>query len=103
MNASLLGNGMLQKDISDETVKGKLAQYSKACSYVAEICNHQRKTPYGSLTYSVATGKGNYIDPRIVVSFCKRNALEVGQCYSKALMEKNSWALDERSPWDMYY
>jgi len=103
MNACLLCNSVLQENVSDMTVKEKLDRYSKACSYVAEACNHQRKTPCGTITYSVATGKGNYIDPRIVISFCERNALKVGQCYSKALMEKNSWALNERSPWDVYY
>jgi DNA topoisomerase-1 len=103
MNACLICNSMLQRDIIEMTIKEKLAHYNKACSYVAEVCNHQRKSPHGTLTYSVATGKGNYIDPRIVVSFCKRNGLSVGQCYSKALLEKNSWAIDEKSPWDVYY
>jgi hypothetical protein len=103
MNACLICNSMLQKDIIEMTIKEKLAHYNKACSYVAEVCNHQRKSPHGTLTYSVATGKGNYIDPRIVVSFCKRNGLNISQCYSKTLLEKNSWAIDEKSPWDVYY
>ena len=103
MNACLLCNSILQRPVETETTKEKLAIYNKACSYVAEICNHQRKSPYGNLTYSVATGKGNYIDPRIVVSYCKRNDIAVNLCYSKALMEKNSWALKDGSPWDVYY
>ena len=103
MNACLLCNSILQRPLQEITNKEKLANYNKACSYVAEICNHQRKSPHGVLTYSVATGKGNYIDPRIVVSFCKRNDMDIRLCYSKTLLEKNSWALEERSPWDMYY
>jgi DNA topoisomerase-1 len=103
MNACLLCNSILQRNLEGTPVKDKLSLYNKACSHVAEACNHQRKTPYGSITYSVTTGKGNYIDPRIVVSFCRRNTLPIGQCYSKVLLEKNSWAVGEMSPWDRYY
>lgn len=103
MNACLVCNSMLQRSTDGLSVKEKLALYNKACSYVAEVCNHQRKSPHGILTYSVATGKGNYIDPRIVVSFCKRAGINISQCYSKTLLEKNSWAMNEKSPWDVYY
>lgn len=103
MNACLLCNSALQNGSSQSSSREKLIVYQKACAHVARMCNHQRKSPHGVLTYSVATGKGNYIDPRIVMSYCRRVGMEVRQCYSKSLLEKNVWAQTEKSPWDVYY
>jgi DNA topoisomerase-1 len=43
---------------------------------------------------SVETSKANYIDPRIIVSFMKLHNLPISLIFSKALIQKFSWAFD---------
>ena len=43
---------------------------------------------------SLDTSKANYVDPRIVVAFMKKNNLDVNKMFSKALQKKFFWAFD---------
>ena len=43
---------------------------------------------------SLGTSKINYIDPRITVSFMKKNKLDINKLFTKSLQEKFKWALD---------
>ena len=59
---------------------------------VAVLCNHKSKNKV-----SLTTSKTNYIDPRIIVSFCKKNDLKIQNAYSSSQMAKHSWALPTSS------
>ena len=43
---------------------------------------------------SLGTSKQNYIDPRISVSFMKKNELPADKLFTKALQKKFAWAFD---------
>lgn len=43
---------------------------------------------------SLDTSKANYVDPRLLVSFMKKNKLDVNKIFSKALQKKFEWAFD---------
>jgi DNA topoisomerase-1 len=43
---------------------------------------------------ALGTSKGNYADPRILVSWCKDNEVDVKRIFSKTLKEKFEWAMD---------
>lgn len=46
---------------------------------------------------SLETSKANYIDPRITVSFLKKNNIPIEKLFTKTLMEKFKWAFDTDS------
>ena len=43
---------------------------------------------------ALGTSKTNYSDPRIGMSWCKKNGVPVERLYTKTLLEKFSWAQD---------
>lgn len=43
---------------------------------------------------SLDTSKANYVDPRLLVSFMKKNKLDVNKIFSKTLQKKFEWAFD---------
>jgi DNA topoisomerase-1 len=43
---------------------------------------------------ALGTSKTNYSDPRIGISWCKKNGVPVERLYTKTLLEKFSWAQD---------
>jgi DNA topoisomerase-1 len=60
------------------------------------ITNMESKIAIKKKTRGVALGtsKGNYADPRILVSWCKDNEVDVKRIFSKTLKEKFEWAMD---------
>lgn len=60
-----------------------LEEYKSANLIVSKLCNHT----------NLNTSKGNYLDPRITVAFCKRNKININKCLSKQLQIKYNWAL----------
>lgn len=48
---------------------------------------------------NVNTGKDNYIDPRILVSWAKQNNIKIGDVMSRRELTKFCWALDVPSSW----
>ncbi|CAG9329250.1 unnamed protein product [Blepharisma stoltei] len=48
---------------------------------------------------ALETSKINYIDPRIVVSWCKKNKVPLDKVYSKSLKEKFKWAMNTEPDW----
>tara|TARA_B100001094_G_scaffold324208_1_gene376429 strand:- start:2212 stop:3468 length:1257 start_codon:yes stop_codon:yes gene_type:complete len=60
----------------------------KANEKVAILCNHKRKNKT-----SLTTSKTNYIDPRIIISFCKKHDLKPQNIYSPSQLAKHSWAM----------
>ena len=43
---------------------------------------------------SLGTSKINYIDPRITISFMKKNNIEIDKLFTSALQDKFSWAME---------
>jgi DNA topoisomerase-1 len=48
---------------------------------------------YNSL--AINTSKMNYIDPRILYSFCNENKIDITKFYTKKLIDKFKWASSE--------
>lgn len=48
---------------------------------------------------SLETSKANYIDPRIIYAFSKRNKIPIEKFYSKTLIEKFTWANEVDESW----
>ena len=50
---------------------------------------------------AINTSKMNYIDPRLVVSWCKENDLDISKIYTSTMQKKFKWAIDTtQSDWD---
>eukprot|EP00668_Euglena_longa_P029240 GGOE01036584.1.p1 GENE.GGOE01036584.1~~GGOE01036584.1.p1 ORF type:complete len:200 (-),score=38.81 GGOE01036584.1:190-717(-) len=45
-------------------------------------------------TVSLGTSKVNYIDPRIISAWCKRNEVPIEKVFAKTLINKFPWAMD---------
>jgi DNA topoisomerase I len=60
-----------------------LVDFKEANGRVASACNHT----------NLNTSKGNYIDPRIIVAFSKKNDINISKLFSPVLIEKYEWAL----------
>tara|TARA_Y200000002_G_C22578441_1_gene619776 strand:+ start:249 stop:1058 length:810 start_codon:yes stop_codon:yes gene_type:complete len=43
---------------------------------------------------SLSTSKVNYIDPRIIVAFCKKHNIDIKNVYTSALQDKFGWAME---------
>lgn len=48
---------------------------------------------------STGTSKGNYLDPRIAVAWCKMNEMPIEKIYNKTNLKKFIWALETPSDW----
>ncbi|ORX54550.1 hypothetical protein DM01DRAFT_1335682 [Hesseltinella vesiculosa] len=48
---------------------------------------------------SLGTSKMNYIDPRIIVAWCRKNEVPVEKVYSKTLVDKFRWAQNIPDDW----
>ncbi len=53
----------------------------------------------GTKNFSLGTSKINYNDPRITVSWCKRNNVQIEKVFSKELRSKFAWAMTEKPDW----
>lgn len=84
-NASKCFQSMLQ---SKEDV---MKRFKDAALKTAHLCNHM-KTIKGVLKPSINTCLTNYVDPRIVIAFAKRNRIDPSKFYSPSLLLKHSWA-----------
>lgn len=66
-----------------EKLKDKIKNYKSKKEIVKEMKN-----------ISLDTSKANYVDPRIIVAFMKKNKLDVNKIFSKALQKKFFWAFE---------
>jgi DNA topoisomerase-1 len=48
---------------------------------------------------SLTTSKVNYIDPRCIVSWCKRNEMAIEKIYTKTYLKKFVWSFEVPSMW----
>lgn len=123
-NASTLVAELLAKDLGNLSPAAKLAEFIKVNVEIAIICNHKtavspekrekldaaikaleetgetssklEKLLRDKATLGVAlnTSKLNYIDPRLVYSWCFKNEIQPKEIYSKTVLEATSWAAE---------
>ena len=76
-----------------DRIRGKtgIEELKEAFNEVAKFCNH-KKTYKGVYVTEVGTCKKNYVDPRIVYSYCKRCSLNIADVYSPELQRVHGWA-----------
>lgn len=67
--------------------KNSLDELKQCSMKVASLCNHKKK---GKVELN--TSKNNYIDPRIIVSFCKKNNIDIEKFYSQSQLKIHDWA-----------
>lgn len=66
-------------------------EFKQAALKTANLCNHM-KTVKGELKPSINTCLTNYVDPRIIFAFAKRNRIDPSRFFSPSLLQKHSWA-----------
>ena len=50
---------------------------------------------------AISTSRTNYIDPRLIVAWCKKNNLDINKVYTPVLQRKFKWAIDTTDgDWD---
>ena len=76
---SLLNN--IESDIDS------LKHFNNSCKKVAILCNHKTNN-----SFSTSTSKQNYIDPRIIFSYSKRQNINIEKLLSNSLINKYNWA-----------
>lgn len=89
---------------ASDTETGKIQSFKEANNKVAEVLNHQRKAK--KETKSSQTKKENkkyevepltsimfYIDPRIVIAWCKKWDIQIEKIYTKCQQTIFSWAM----------
>ena len=48
---------------------------------------------------ALGTSKINYMDPRITISWCKKNEVPIEKIFPKTLRSKFAWAMDNAPEW----
>ena len=70
-------------DQSTDVIK----HFNNSCKKVAVLCNHKTNN-----TISTSTSKQNYIDPRIIFSYSKRENINIEKLMPNSLINKYNWA-----------
>ncbi|CAN6455390.1 unnamed protein product [Victoria cruziana] len=65
-----------------------------ACKEKIEKIDRDIKTKEEMKNVALGTSKINYMDPRISVSWCKRNEVPIEKIFNKSLLAKFAWAMD---------
>jgi DNA topoisomerase I len=88
----------------NEPLKEKKEQFKNANEKVAVHLNHVKITKKADgeseIKNSLETSKTNYIDPRITVSWCKRNEFPIESAYTSELIKKFTWAMYISMKWN---
>lgn len=50
-------------------------------------------------TIALGTSKTNYIDPRIVVAWCKKEDFPIEKMFTNTLLDKFCWAMSTPTDW----
>jgi DNA topoisomerase-1 len=83
-------------------LKGELKEAStekKKASIEKKIETAETKLQEAGENISLTTSKQNYIDPRIVVAWCKKHDVPIEKIYNKNILKKFVWGMDTRSDW----
>ena len=60
---------------------------------------HVHKVEQKQSKINTGTSKGNYIDPRISISWAKKTQTPIEKLYTPAIRSKFIWAMDTKSDW----
>ena len=60
---------------------------------------HVHKVEQKQSKINTGTSKGNYIDPRITISWAKKTQTPIEKLYTPAIRSKFVWAMDTKSDW----
>lgn len=80
-----------KKELKDKDITDKKKAAVKAQIKKIEIDIEERSK---NLTLACTTSKMNYIDPRIVVSWAKKNDIEIKKIFPVALQKNFAWAIE---------
>ena len=88
------------KDLQEE-LKNKKKGSTKTLEKSIQTKKDMIDSKQNLKTIAINTSKQNYIDPRLVVSWCKDNDLDISKVYTGAMQKKFKWAIDTTPPnWD---
>ena len=89
---------LLETKRSEYKEKGKdsksLRKRIKKLEEKVRILKSKKKLKVELKNVSLGTSKINYIDPRITISFMKKNNISIDKLFNESLQEKFKWALD---------
>jgi DNA topoisomerase-1 len=88
----------LEKELKEKKKAGtKVASLEKRVKAKKDSIDSKKKLQ----EISTGTSLTNYIDPRLVTSWCKAHNLPIEKVYTKTLQDKFKWAIDETDDkWD---
>ena len=100
---------MTVSDAKVDKLKTKLAEHKaelkeastekKKQSIEKKIETVEMKLQEAGENISLTTSKQNYIDPRIVVAWCKKHDVPIEKVYNKNNLKKFVWSMDTKSVW----
>jgi DNA topoisomerase-1 len=106
LNHKKLGGG---NDGRAEKIEAKIEEYKEKlkkattdkqkASANKSIALQQAKLEEVENNVATSTSKLNYIDPRIVISWCKKAEMPIEKIYNKQSLKKFTWAMDTVSTW----
>jgi len=86
---------LFKRTPSVEQIQKRMMQY-KASIVTQETT---LKTKDDNKAVSLTTAKINYMDPRVTVSWCKRNEVPIERVFAKTLQDKFPWAMSIDHDW----
>uniref|UniRef100_A0AC35TU22 DNA topoisomerase I n=1 Tax=Rhabditophanes sp. KR3021 TaxID=114890 RepID=A0AC35TU22_9BILA len=97
-NASSTFQDQLKKLSKEgDSIKNKMLAFKVANKQVAVLCNHQHAVSKGHETIMeeyLKTSLLHYIDPRIVVAWCKKMEVTLEEIYTETERKKFQWAIN---------
>lgn len=87
------------------TDKQKAEFSKKQASIQKSIDNYKAQIAFKEKTKGIALGtsRTNYIDPRVIISWCKEQGIEVKKLLTAALIKKFEWAMEVEAGWYRKY
>jgi DNA topoisomerase-1 len=93
----------LQEEIEEleKQLKAKKGKDNKTISSKLEKKKSLLNSKNNLKNIAISTSRTNYIDPRLVVAWCKKNELDIKKIYTPILLRKFKWAIDTTDEeWD---
>ncbi|KAF5277198.1 hypothetical protein FQR65_LT03904 [Abscondita terminalis] len=105
-NASVLFEEKLDKiDKEKKYVSEKILSYNQAKEEIARLCNYEKKVVFSekrkyceNVMPELEFYKLHCLDPRITVSWCKRNCISIDKVYNTRERDKSVWAMGMAGP-----
>lgn len=89
----LLEQKKLEYKESNKDTKSVRAKINKLDEKI-RLAKSKKKLKVELKNVSLGTSKINYIDPRITISFMKKNKIDIDKLFTSTLQDKFSWAMD---------